>query len=547
MLKVIPLGGLGEIGLNTMVLEQSGERILVDCGLMFPRQNQPGVEIILPDFTFLRDAPEGLKGVVLTHAHEDHLGALPYLLRELNVPVYGTPFTLALAKHRLDEAGLTAEWREIEPRVEFSIGESFRIEPVRVAHSVPDAVGLAVRTPTTTLVHTGDFKLDGLPVDGQLTDLERLGALGDEGVDVLLSDSTNSEVLGSTASESVVQECFARLLAGAKGRVFISLFGSHLHRVQHALQLARRFSRRAALVGRSLQRNFELARSVGFLEPFVDVVIPVEALADVPPERVLVLCTGAQAEPRAALTSMLSPEPGALRIGPGDLVVLSSRTIPGNETEVSELINRILARGAQVVYPGIEPGVHVSGHGARAEQRRMIEAVRPRQFVPIHGELRHLHQHLSVAREAGMDPRRLCLMSDGDIVGFEPTHATKLGRAPVGRIHTRREALGSVSEATLAERRSLGNSGIVIVSVVMQLGSGKILAGPLAFSQGLPDDERAALPLAAEGAALNLRELSEAMRGDDERVREELVRGVRRVFKQLFGCRPVVTPTVVRI
>lgn len=547
MLKVAPLGGLGEVGLNTLVLEHAGERLLVDCGLMFPRGDQLGVEVVLPELGFLTAQPEALRGVVLTHAHEDHLGALPWLLRELPVPVYGTAYTLALARHRLDEAGLTAELRPVSPGELVAVGEQFEFEPVRVTHSVPDAIGLVVRTASATLVHSGDFKLDGTPIDGQTTDLRRLGEVAEEGVDVLLSDSTNAEVPGWTGSEQLVREAFARHLAAAPGRVVIAMFGSHLHRVLSALELARQHQRKVLLLGRSLVRNVELAQTAGILERFADTLVPFDAAPLVPRQKLLILCTGAQAEPRSALMGLLNPEPGPLRIEPGDLVLLASRTIPGNEPAVTELINRLLARGARALYPAIEPELHVSGHASREEQRRLIELVRPRHFIPVHGELRHLHQHLALAREAGVASERTLLLTDGDVVGFEDGRATTLGRVPVGRRPMRREGLTAVSDAVLGERRRLAEAGSVVVVVVMELGSDRVRSAPTLTPLGLTDEELAALPLAAEGARLALRELSPAMRGDDERVREELVRGVRRVFKQLLGSRPLVVPIVVRV
>jgi ribonuclease J len=547
MLKVLPLGGLGEVGMNTLLLEHHGERLLIDCGLMFPRGDLPGVEVVLPDLGVVTSEPEALKGIVLTHAHEDHIGALPWLLAELDVPVWGAPFTLALARHRLEEAGVKADLRELAPREPFAVGEQFRVEPVRVTHSVPDAVGLIVRTTTGALVHSGDFKLDGLPIDGQHTDLERLGEAGDEGVLALLSDSTNAEVPGVTGSERVVQDTFERLVSQAEGRVVIALFGSHLHRVRHAIELARRLGRRVALLGRSLQRNVQLAQSVGLLEPYADVLVDADAAGQLPPARLVLLCTGAQAEPRSALTSLLSAEPGPLRLASSDLVILSSRTIPGNEPLVTALINRLLARGARVVHPGVEPGVHVSGHASQGEQQRLLEVVRPRHFVPIHGELRHLHAHLALARRQGLPAERTFLMTDGDVVGFTEDAATTLGRVPAGQRLMRRDGVAPISPEAIGERRALAESGVVVAVVVLQLGGGRVLAGPTMHAQGLSPEEHAALTLAAEGAGLALSELSEAVRGDDERVREALVRGVRRAFRQLLGVRPTVMPVVLRV
>lgn len=547
MLKVIPLGGLGEIGMNTMVLEYAGERMLVDCGLMFPRGDMPGVDVVIPDFTWLKDAADSLRGVVLTHAHEDHLGALPWLLREVNVPVYGTPFTLALARHRLAESGITADLREMGPRSPFPVGAAFQVEPVRVSHSVPDAVGLIVKTPVGTAVHTGDFKLDGMPIDGQLTDLERLGEVGEEGVSVLLSDSTNAEVPGWTGSEQVVRETFERILGATKGRIVIAMFGSHLHRVRHAIELARQFSRRVLLLGRSLQRNVELAQSVGLLEEYKDVLVSFDSAPQVPGSHLLILCTGAQAEPHSALNGLLNPEPGPLRLEPTDTVILSSRTIPGNEGAVSELINRLMARGVKVITSRVEPGIHVSGHGAQGEQRRMLETVKPRHFIPIHGELRHLHGHLTLAKEVGLTDEQLLLATDGDVIGVDSDGARSMGRIPVGRHLMRREGLAPVSELALKERRWLAASGAVVAVVVLQIGSGKVLNGPVLQGHALQADEMAVLPLATENARLALTELSEAVRGDDARVREEIIRSTRRAFKQLLGTRPTVIPMVLRV
>ncbi len=547
MLKVIPLGGLGEVGMNTMVLEHAGERVLIDCGLMFPRGDQPGVDVVLPDFTWLKASAESLKAIVLTHAHEDHIGALQWLLREVNVPVYGTAFTLAMARHRLTEAGIVGDLREMSPREQFRVGESFTIEPIRVAHSVPDAVGLMVKTPVATAIHTGDFKLDGMPIDGEMTDLDRMGELGDEGIDVLLSDSTNSEVLGWTGSERVVQETFERIFGATRGRIVIAMFGSHLHRVRHAIELARKFGRRVLLMGRSLQRNVELAQSVGILELYKDVLIPAEAAPLIPGSQLLILCTGAQAEPRSALNNLLSLEPGPLRLEPTDTVILSSRTIPGNEANVSVLVNRLYSRGVKVITSTQEPGIHVSGHAARDEQRRVLEVVKPRHFVPIHGELRHLHGHLALAKEVGFTDNQLFLAADGDVIGFDTEGARTLGRVPSGRHLMRREGVAPVSETALQERRYLAESGLVIAVVIFQLGSGRILNGPVLQPQALQSDELAALPLATENARTVLDQLSEAMRCDDARVREELTRGVRRIFKQLLGTRPTVIPIVVRL
>ncbi len=547
MLKIIPLGGLGEVGMNTMVFEHAGRRLLVDCGLMFPRLDQLGVDVVLPDFTWLKDAAESLDGIVLTHAHEDHLGALPWLLRELDVPVYGTPFTLALARHRLEEAEVKGDLRAIGPGTPFPVGDQFTVEALRVTHSVPDAVGLSITTKSARAIHTGDFKLDGMPIDGQLTDLDRMGALGEEGVDVLLSDSTNAEVEGQAGSENDVKETFERVVSQVKGRVIISMFGSHLHRASHVIALGRKLGRKVLLLGRSLQRNVQLAMSVGIMERADDVLIPFEAAPAIPGSQLLILCTGAQAEPRSALMGLLNPQPGPLRLERGDTVIISSRTIPGNEPNVSGLINRLISLGVHVITPRQEPGVHVSGHAARGEQRRVLELTKPRAFIPIHGELRHLHAHSELARLCGLDDARRFLVTDGDVVGIDGDGGRTLGRVPAGKHLMRREGVAPVSELSLQERRWLAETGAVFAVVVMQVGSGKILHGPVLHGQALQGDEMAAMPLATEGARKSLDDLSPAMRGDDVRVREEIIKGVRRVFKQLLGTKPTIIPMIVRL
>ena len=547
MLRVIPLGGLGEIGLNCMAFEHSGERMLVDCGLMFPRGNMPGVEIVVPDFTWITADPEALQGIVLTHAHEDHIGAVSFLLKRINVPVFGTRFTLGLLRHKLEEAGVRADLREISPREQFKVGSVFTVEAVRVTHSVPDGVALIIKSPSGTVVHTGDFKLDGTPIDGRPTDLERLGEVGEEGVGLLLSDSTNSEVNGSTQSEQVVAETFSRLFAQARSRVVITLFASHLHRVQHAMTLAAKVGRKVAIAGRALERNVTLARSLGFLEVEDDLIVPWEALALIPNERILILCTGAQAEPRSALSSMLKEDAHQLSIEPGDTVILSSRTIPGNEPMVTSMLDRLLARGAHVIYPGIEPNIHVSGHAAKEEQRRMVQTVKPRAFTPIHGELHHLHRHLANARDFGLQPSALHLLTDGDVLGLTAAGVTSLGRVPIGQLPTRRDAEGWVPPEALAERRILAEGGLVLVVIVLQAGTHKLLSGPHVYGQGLANDEQAFLPRAAEHARTSLLEISARLLGDDALVRETLVSAVRRTFKQLSGRKPPVMPLVVKL
>ncbi|MCK8502485.1 ribonuclease J [Myxococcus fulvus] len=546
MLQVIPLGGLGEIGLNSLVIACNGEMLLIDAGLMFPSEGMPGVDIIIPDFTHLKQNAACLKGVVLTHGHEDHLGALPYLLGEVKVPVYGTRFTLAMARHRLDELGVEADLREIEPREPFNVGTMFKVEASRVTHTVPDAVGFIIRTPEGTFIHTGDFKLDPDPIDGLRTDLERWGEAGEEGVLCLLSDSTNSELTEETGSERVVEQTFERLFQGATGRIVVALFSSNLHRVRHLLTLAEKLGRKVALQGRSMQRNVEMARQLGYLDVPDSLFVHLDTVPLLPAQRVLVLTTGAQGEPRAGLSQLASGD-GPLKVGPGDLVVLSSRPIPGNERGVGALIDQLHWRGAKVVYAQVEPGVHVSGHASRPQQQRVLELVRPSHFIPVHGEGRHLHRHLATAREAGLEPAQCLLAQDGDVVGFEEGRGRFTGSVPSGRIFKDRFGGGMVTPDTLHERVRLSETGLVAAVVVLQRGTQQLVGGPQLSGQGLSLDEQVLLPRVAQDARALFEELSVQLRGDDALVREELTRVVRRAFRLYSSKRPLVVPMVVRV
>ncbi len=550
MVRIIPLGGLGEIGLNSMVVEAGGERLLIDCGLLFPSAELHGVGVIYPDLGYLLSEPHRLGGVVLTHGHEDHVGALPSLLRHTSVPVYGTAFTLALVRHRLEEMGIEGDLREIAPRHPFKVGQAFTVEPFRVVHSMPDAIGLAIRTPEGILIHTGDFKLDETPLDGLPTDLERLGELGDEGVLCLLSDSTNSEYPTPTQSERVVAETFERLFAQAQGRLVVSMFASNVHRIRHTLELCERLGRKVVLSGRSLVRNVDLARQVGALNLRSDLIIPVEDSYGLHPSKVAILATGAQAEERSALVRMAQP-PGAgdgdLRVRKGDTVVLSSRAIPGNERQIAVLLDQLHERGAHVVYGGSTPGVHVSGHASAPQQAQVLRTVRPRHFIPIHGEVRHLHTHLELARECGVAEERSFLTRDGEVIAFEDGQGGRAGSVPIGQVYMDRWGEGEVLPEAIAERNKLAELGVIAAVVVIDGSRGGIVSGPHLTGRGLSRDEEAHLPAAAGRVGDMLSEISPALFGDVAFVREQLTRAVRRVFKEQTGKRPGVLPLVVKL
>jgi ribonuclease J len=545
--RVIPLGGLGEIGLNAMVFELGGERLLVDAGLMFPGPEFPGVDILVPDFSYLLEGNVPLSGLVLTHAHEDHIGAVSHLLRKRQVPVYGTRLTLGMVAQRLDELGVEAELREVVPGERFRVGRAFDVETFRVAHSLPDAVGLALHTPQGALIHTGDFKLDDVPLDGRPTDLQRLGELGDAGVLCLFSDSTNAEVEGETPPERLVAETFARLLPAAPGRVLVAMFASQLHRVQHLLDLCAQTGRRVVLAGRAMARNVELAARLGYLRVPDGLLAEAEQAATLPPNRVCILTTGAQGEPLAALTQMLQPEAQPLRVRAGDTVIISARTIPGNERPVHALLDALVSAGATLVHAGTEPGIHVSGHAARAQQRRMLDTVRPRAFVPIHGEVRMLAAHLELARMAGVAADQRLLVRDGDVLDFSSGHGRLVGTAPVGRVPQNRAGDGEVAKESLAERRRLANNGVVAAAVVLAR-DGRSFAGPVRLTgRGLTREEERVLESGVGDVQALLEEVSPSLRADDAWLREEVVRAVRRVFRERTGRRPPVVPLIFKL
>lgn len=546
MLKIVPLGGLGEIGLNSMVIEQGDDRMLVDAGLMFA-SNEPGAGVIYPDFSYLYSQPDKLKGVFLTHAHEDHLGALSDLLKAVNVPVYGAPFTVALARLKLEEANVEADLREVGPGERIPLSDTMSLEPVRMAHSIPDAAGCFVHTPEGTVLHTGDFKIDRTPTDGRTVDEERLARAGDEGLRLLLSDSTNAERDDETGSEAIVARAFERLFETYKERRLIfSMFASNMARIRHTLELCARTGRKVALLGRSLQRNVDLAGPLGYLEDAKGVVVSPEEAARLPKREVVLISTGSQAEPRSGLTSLIEAE-RELWLEPGDVVVLSARAIPGNERAVSDLINRLLARGAEVLHAGNAPDLHVSGHASKPQQKRVLELTRPRAFVPIHGELRHLTAHLATGRQQGLGDSSLVLARDGDVVQLTDQGAFKSGTVAHGRRIQDRFTAGELSVETLAERERLSVTGVVVVVVTIDRDRNKVIWGPMVEGRGLTSLEAATLPRCAEECRAHLEALSPPLLADDALVKEELIRGVRKIFKTFTAKRPTVVPVVVKV
>ncbi|HWV39046.1 MAG TPA: ribonuclease J [Vulgatibacter sp.] len=547
MLRIVPLGGLGEVGLNAMVFESEDEAFLVDCGIMFPQESL-GVDVVLPDFTYLRELGDKLKGVVLTHGHEDHIGALPFLLRELSLPVWGSRFTLGLLEPKLAEHGVRAALSELSAGDSVEVSDAFRVEGIRVTHSIPDALGLAIHTPEGLVVHTGDFKIDHTPVGDLPTDLKRFARLGGDGVLALLSDSTNSERAGSSLSERQVGAALEGIFAEARSRIFVATFASNVHRIQQVIDASRRFGRKVVLVGRSMQQNARIAAELGLLDVPVGAIVDEQEARRLRHREVTVLSTGAQGEPRSALVRMALGDPSApMPIDEGDLVILSSRFIPGNELAIGTMINRLAMRGAQVIYEGAED-IHASGHAYREEQRLMLRLTEPRHFVPIHGEYRHLARHVKTAHEVGIPDSACHLITDGEVLQFEGGCAFVNGSVPSGRVYVDRRGGPDVPELVLRERALIAETGLVTAVVVLDRASGALVRGPEITARGtaVPDEEELLADVRREVHDA-LGALGPALRADPGTVQEEVRRAVRRAYKRRTERKPVVLPLVIEL
>jgi ribonuclease J len=550
--RIVPLGGLGEVGMNCLAVEADGRIAVVDCGVLFPDENV-GVDVIAPDLTWLLERRERVGAVFLTHGHEDHVGALPFLLRHLQVPVYGTRFTLAVVRGRLAEAGLAADLREVAPGDVREAGPDAPLlaEWIAVTHSIPDACALALTTPQGTILHTGDFKLDEAPVDGRRTDLGRLEALGRAGVRLLLSDSTNADLPGSTLSESAVGPALADVMHDATGRVFVATFASNLHRLQQVVRAAAASGRRLAVLGRGMVEAFELGRALGYLtEPAWLPVTPDEARR-LPPRELAVLTTGTQGEPRSALTRLARGEHPDLAIQRGDTVVLSSRRIPGNELPVGRLVDDLCRRGAVVLGDTRrgEAPLHASGHAHEGEQRRLLALVRPERFMPVHGQYRHLSAHLGHAVAEGVPRERCHLLTDGQALELDDAGARVLPeRVPTGRVYATRDDLGAsdVPHLVVQDRRLLAEAGLCIAVLAVSRSTGAIVRGPDLFGMGVAGLEGSEDEIRGE-VLRAVEALSAIARADPAEVQEAIRSAVRRFFRRTTGRRPAVLPVVLEL
>ncbi|WP_407561571.1 ribonuclease J [Streptomyces sp. 184] len=543
-LRVTPLGGLGEIGRNMTVFEYDGRLLIVDCGVLFPEEEQPGVDLILPDFSTIRDRLDDIEGIVLTHGHEDHIGAVPYLLREkADIPLIGSKLTLALIEAKLQEHRIRPYTLQVAEGGRERIGP-FDCEFVAVNHSIPDSLAVAVRTPAGVVVHTGDFKMDQLPLDGRLTDLPAFARLGEEGIDLLLVDSTNAEVPGFVPPEKDISGVVRGVFAAAQRRIIVASFASHVHRIQQVLDAAHAYGRKVAFVGRSMVRNMGIARDLGYLRVPAGLVVDVKTLDDLPDREVVLVCTGSQGEPMAALSRMANRD-HQIRIVAGDTVILASSLIPGNENAVYRVINGLTRWGANVVHKG-NAKVHVSGHASAGELLYFYNICKPRNVMPVHGEWRHLRANAELAAATGVRADRIVIAEDGVAVDLVDGVAKISGKVQAGYVYVDGLSVGDVTESSLKDRRILGEEGIISVFVVVDSTTGKIVGGPHVQSRGsgiedgafrdvIPKLEEALAKSASNGVA------------ETHQLQQLVRRTVGKWVSDTFRRRPMILPVVVEV
>ncbi len=482
-LKVIPLGGLGEIGKNMTIIRYGDEMIMIDAGLMFPENDMLGIDLVIPDISYVLENKHCLKAIILTHGHEDHIGALPYILKKLTVPVYGTRLTLGILAGRLKEDGVECRGLRAVSSGEIVMIGCFSVGFIRVNHSIPDSVGLSIKTPVGMIVHTGDFKLDHTPIDGKMTDFRRFADLGQRGVLLLMADSTNAEKEGHTPSEKTVGVAFNRVFQSAPGRIIVATFSSNVHRIQQAIDTAVRYRRRVAILGRSMVNVVNTSLELGYLHAPEGTIIDVEEIRNYPANKIVIITTGSQGEPMSALTRMSMSDHRQVDIIPGDTVVISATPIPGNEKLVAKTVDNLLRLGANVIHRR-EEGIHVSGHAARDELRLIHNLIKPKFFMPVHGELHHLFAHARLAEEMGMNRENILVGENGSVFEFTRDSAKLSGRINAGVIMVDGLGVGDVGNIVLRDRRQLSQDGILIVVVPLNRASGRVASNPDIVSRG---------------------------------------------------------------
>ncbi len=548
-LKVIPLGGLGEIGLNMTVFEYGDSIIVVDCGLMFPEDYMLGIDIVIPDISYLRRNRDKVKAFVITHGHEDHTGALPFVLREINAPIYATTLTIGLIEEKLSEFDLlgSVTFETVKPRDRISVGP-FDIEFIRVSHSIVDGCGLAISTPVGVVVHTGDFKMDQTPVDGEVMDYARFSEYGEKGVLLFMSDSTNVEKEGYTLSEKEIGINLDEIFRRSEGRIIVAAFSSNIHRVQQVLDAAGKCGRKVALNGKSMVANVRIARTLGYLNVPDGLIVDLKEIDALPHQRVALLTTGSQGEPMSALTRMAMDNHKHLKVTKGDTIILSSKFIPGHEKAISTMMNHLYRRGADVIYEKVSE-VHVSGHASKEELKLMFNIVKPRYFIPVHGEYRHLVLHARLAARVGISPENIFVAEDGDVVEFTEEGARKLDKVEYGRVFVDGKGVGDVGAMVLKDRSHLSQDGLVLAVIALNGTTGEFVYGPEIITRGLVfEDESAELLEGAKRVVVEtLSNINAEARTEQLEVKEEIRRALRRFFNKALERKPVILPVIIEI
>lgn len=549
MLKIIPLGGMGEIGLNMMVFEYGDTIFLVDSGLMFPEDYMLGVDYVVQDISYLKENRRKIGGIILTHGHEDHIGSLPYLLRSINPPVFGTPFTLGLVRHKLEEHDLLASARlhEIGPGEKLRLGV-FEVEFIRVAHSVVDGVGLAIRTPVGLIIHTGDFKIAYSDLEGMSTDVNTFARFGQEGVLALLSDSTNVEKEGYTISEREIGETLSRIMTSRRGRVIVALFASSINRIQQVVDIARARGSKIVINGKSIEVSVRLAKQLGFLRIPEGMEIPIEEIRNLSDPEVVIITTGSQGEPMSALARMAAGNHKQIRIKEGDTVILSSKFIPGNEKAIASIINHLYRRGADVIYEKIS-AIHVSGHAFQEELKLMIRLTQPRFFIPIHGEYRHLVLHGRLAQSIGIPKDRILLAENGQIIELGPRSGRVSESVSTGRLLIDGKGIGDVGRSVLMERRNLSEDGLVVVTMAFDEETGIVVYGPEIVSRGFVFEQNTGYLIDdAQCVVLEIvEEVDPSVPNRVDEIRSRLQTALRQYFFFTIGRRPVILPFLLEV
>jgi ribonuclease J len=548
VLSVIALGGLEEIGMNMTVLEYGDDMVIIDAGLMFPEEDMLGIDFVIPDFTYILENREKVRGIVLSHGHEDHTGALPFLLRELNVPVYGTPLTLGLVREKLREHNLEhVELNSVLPREVVTLGV-FEIEFIRVTHSIVDGVGFGIKTPVGRIVHTGDFKLDPTPVDGQLMDFHKFSEYGENGTVLLMSDSTNAEKGGFTFSEKEVRRAFEDVFASAKGRIIIATFASNIHRIQQVIDVAVMFGRKVILSGKSVIANTQIALDLGYLRIPENTWMKLDNLKNLRDDEVVIITTGSQGEPMSVLSRIATDEHKSIKVKEGDVVILSAKMIPGNERSIGRIINHLFRRGADVIYEKVSE-IHVSGHASKEELKLMLNLVKPKFFMPVHGEFRHKIYHSRLAEKTGIPKSNIFILDNGDVLEISDGAVAKGGTVTSGRIYVDGKGVGDVEDMVLRDRRRLAHDGIVLILIGIEKLTGGVVSGPDIISRGFvfEDASQETINDVKELVINTMKELDAEIIGDKSLIQAKIRSVLKKYLRNTMERKPMIMPIIFEV